>query len=401
MGKNKNKCWACGEKHYPPTGKNCKNAQNPEEEAESSVSVDVSLDERDSPASQVKSHKKVKKCVKKPGVTVEKDSAVSHYGHGDTTDERGLVEEAAGQGVQLQILAELRSMSARLEAVEGQVNKQGSVHGSTKTKGQKLSSCTKSKKFVKQSDTSSSESNESLESSDDEVKIPQLSHIRSSKEVQRQIDRSIAKLSRKQLEGNDISQKLKSKRGGPVEVAVQKKVAWPHEHILGGQTRQRVTYDQLTMPQFVQGFVKNILDEKNLDNREFMLRYLGDIMEDTSDFAWVSAKASHAVLLCEMERRQVVWSDTAMIDRIRRAHAQKHQNRQNWGFRQQEKRPWFCKNFQTGSCSFNKDHEVGGKLHRHICAHCLSQGKHLNHSERDCHFSKKSGPKNDQGAAHL
>ena len=38
------------------------------------------------------------------------------------------------------------------------------------------------------------------------------------------------------------------------------------------------------MAQFVQGFVKNILDERNLDNREFMLQYLGDIMEDTSDF---------------------------------------------------------------------------------------------------------------------
>ena len=78
------------------------------------------------------------------------------------------------------------------------------------------------KKFVKQSDTSSSDSNESLESSDDETKIPGLSHIRSSKDVQRQIDRSIAKLSRKQLEGDDTSQKLKSKRGS-VEVSVQNK----------------------------------------------------------------------------------------------------------------------------------------------------------------------------------
>ena len=39
-----------------------------------------------------------------------------------------------------------------------------------------------------------------------------------------------------------------------------------------------------------------------MDNREFMLQYLGDIMEDASDFSWVSAKACHTVLLCEMER---------------------------------------------------------------------------------------------------
>ena len=397
MGKNKNKCWACGDKHYPPTGKNCKKAQKVEEDV-SSDSTEVSLDERDSPLSQVKCQKSVKKSVKKRGVAVEKDSFVkSHCGQSDTVDGASLVDEAAGQGVQLQILAELRSMSARLEAVEGQV---GQKDVNRKPKGLKLSSCTKSKTSVKKCDSSSSEQSQNSESSDDDTKIPELSYIRSSRDVQKQIDRSLAKLSKKQSEGNDGSKKLKSKRGGPVEVTVQEKVAWPHEHILGGQTRQRVTYDQLTMPQFVQGFVKNILDEKNLDNREFMLRYLGDIMEDTSDFSWVSAKASHAVLLCEMERGQVVWSDTSRIDRIRRAHAQKHQSRQNWGYRQQEKRPWFCKNYQTGSCNFNKDHEVGGKLHRHICAYCVSQGRQLNHPERECH-SKKLGPKNDQGAAHL
>ena len=64
------------------------------------------------------------------------------------------------------------------------------------------------------SDSRSSESSESLESSDDEIKVPPLSYIQSSKDVQKQIERSIAKLSRKQLEGNKIPHKLKSKRQG-------------------------------------------------------------------------------------------------------------------------------------------------------------------------------------------
>ena len=146
MGKNKNKCWACGDKHYPPTGKNCKKAQKVEEDV-SSDSTDVSLDERDSPLSQVKCQKSVKKSVKKRSVTVEKDSSVkSHCGQSDTVDGASLVDEAAGQGVQLQILAELRSMSARLEAVEGQV---GQKDVNNKPKGLKLSSCTKSKTSVK------------------------------------------------------------------------------------------------------------------------------------------------------------------------------------------------------------------------------------------------------------
>ena len=63
-----------------------------------------------------------------------------------------------------------------------------------------------------------------------------------------------------------------NQRGG-VEVLVNKRVAWPHEHIFffffffggggGGASRQRLTYGQLSLSQFVQGFVKNIMDEKD------------------------------------------------------------------------------------------------------------------------------------------
>ena len=168
----------------------------------------------------------------------------------------------------------------------------------------------------------------------------------------------------------------------------------------GGPTKQRVTYDNLSLTQFVQGFVKNVLDEPNQKSRDKMLAYLGDLMEDATDFTWANAKAAHAVLLCQMERGVLTWADTSRIERIRRAHAQKHSiTKQNWGKNQENKRPWFCKQFQSGACNFFRDHEVSGCLHRHICAYCLSQGRQLVHAEKDCHFARKNGPKNDQGAA--
>ena len=108
-------------------------------------------------------------------------------------------------------------------------------------------------------------------------------------------------------------------------------MAWPHEQILGGSTKQRISYDQLSLTQFVPGFIKNVLEEENQNYKDSMLQYLPDLMEDATDFSWASAKASHAVLLCEMERGALKWSDTPRIDRIRRAHAQKHtSHRTNW-----------------------------------------------------------------------
>ena len=53
--------------------------------------------------------------------------------------------------------------------------------------------------------------------------------------------------------------------------------------------------------------------------------YLIALLDDSNDFSWQAAKASHAVLLCRMEQGEVIsWSETDKIDRIRRANAQRH-----------------------------------------------------------------------------
>ena len=129
-----------------------------------------------------------------------------------------------------------------------------------------------------------------------------------------------------------------------------------------------------------------------------MLQYLSDLMEDATDFAWASATAAHAVLLCEMERGSVDWTQTHIIDRIRRAHAQKHKSnhRQNWGKNENSKRPWYCKLYQNGLCSHNRDHESGGKMYKLICAHCLVQGRQAAHPEKDCRsLNAKNSAKNE------
>ena len=103
-------------------------------------------------------------------------------------------------------------------------------------------------------------------------------------------------------------------------------------------------------------------------------------------------KAAHAVMLCEMEHGVLSWEDSDHIDRIRRVHAKKHvvSSKANWvKTGDAAKKPWFFKNFQSGTCTHIKDHETNGKLHKHICAFCLSVGKQLGHPEKDC-LQKKS-----------
>ena len=308
------------------------------------------------------------------------DKRVKTPGQGDQSIEQEVQyssEEDQGKDtVQMKILAELRRVHDRLDDVEMQVaegrkDKDNGDRNGTNSKLSKLNCDVKRKKYCKYQTESSS-------SSESESDIPVLSSIRSSKSIQSQIDQAVGK--------------LKSKREGPVNVNVSHKIIWPHEYILGGASKQRVAYDQINMCQFVQGFVKGVLDEKDSNCKERMLTYLCELMEDANDFSWSSAKVSHAVLLCEMERGALDWTDTNCINRIRRAHAQRHtnSNKQTWTKKVDTRCPWFCKAYQTGICSSTKDHEVQGKLHRHICAYCLSNGRHMSHPEKECYFSKKN-----------
>ena len=42
-----------------------------------------------------------------------------------------------------------------------------------------------------------------------------------------------------------------------------------------------------------------------------MVDYLISLLDDSNDFSWQAAKASHAVLLCHMEKgEETSWSDT-------------------------------------------------------------------------------------------
>ena len=66
-----------------------------------------------------------------------------------------------------------------------------------------------------------------------------------------------------------------------------------------------------------------IQEEKSEAARSSMLDYLGNLMEDASDFSWESAKASHAIVLTNMEADCLQWTETYKLDLIRRAHAKK------------------------------------------------------------------------------
>ena len=59
-----------------------------------------------------------------------------------------------------------------------------------------------------------------------------------------------------------------------------------------------MTYDQLSITQWVRGFCQKLLEEKSEKWKDVMIVYLIELLEDTTEFMWENAKASHTVLVC-------------------------------------------------------------------------------------------------------
>ena len=64
---------------------------------------------------------------------------------------------------------------------------------------------------------------------------------------------------------NTGDSKIKSQRGG-VDVFVKHRVKWPHEYVLSCSSKERVSYDQLSVVQWVVGFCCTIKEEKKFKN---------------------------------------------------------------------------------------------------------------------------------------
>ena len=214
--------------------------------------------------------------------------------------------------------------------------------------------------------------------------IPPPSQLREEARIQEEVQSRLRHLAGNVKPGMT---KLKSQRGG---------VRWPHEFVLSGQNKDRVTYNQLSPVQWMASFCRTIGEESDMAVREHMLDYVIDLLDDATDFSWASAKASHAVSLCRMEQGKIKsWSDTEKIDRVHKAHAQRQTTAQTIPQTGQDKsssgKVTTCVFYNKGSCAHKQTHETIGVLYKHVCISCWAKdGKSYPHPQTECRKNAKN-----------
>ena len=70
-----------------------------------------------------------------------------------------------------------------------------------------------------------------------------------------------------------------------------------------GTNKERVSYDELLVTQWVAGFCRSMREEQNLQMRDYKLDYLVSLVDDSHDFSWAVEKANHTVLLSRISPR--------------------------------------------------------------------------------------------------
>ena len=148
------------------------------------------------------------------------------------SEEGGYLKDEAVEDVQQKVLNEVKKINTRLNVVEEQVA--GSKSQGRRPRTDKLSTGSKASVSACKNNKCNLYS-DSSESSDDDLDLPELSSLRSSKSIQKRINKAVAGLQKQQVQGNDQNSKIKSKRRAGCRGRGPESSLLAHEHILGGQ----------------------------------------------------------------------------------------------------------------------------------------------------------------------
>lgn len=344
-------CKRCDRSHKRPVGRNCKQTKN-------------------------------KKDGNKFNLTPPVAPATNH-------DSLPSMAQPANLSDNAEVLAMLHKIAASQNDIIKRVEKLETSHGPISTSSPLKDQSYHSAKSLQQPPSAKVTQPQIIKQYEEEGVIPSLQFLRSADEIQKKVNERIQSLEQPMPGYTGGKTTLKSGRFRTAEAHTQKLIPWPHEFSYTGPMRKTVAYDELEPLQFVIGFCRIVLQERDLVNKESMLKYLSKLCQDALDYSWEAARSANACLLTEMERGTVAWRDEAELDNIRSLYMNKNvitgsvANMPSNSPSQTKKN--VCHLYNKGTCKKNQDHVTSGVLYKHICAYCYKVvRKDFIHSEIDC-----------------
>ena len=137
---------------------------------------------------------------------------------------------------------------------------------------------------------------------------PTMDILRSNTLMQQMVEERLAVLEAKmklEIQG-DIHHRRKSGRYNVLDTPhVTPHLRWPNESCVIGTVRKRVTFDELSLGQFVIGFVNNVIDMQHVLTMKNMLLELVETVKRAENISWPIARGAFAASMLKIEDESI------------------------------------------------------------------------------------------------
>ena len=182
---------------------------------------------------------------------------------------------------------------------------------------------------------------------------------------------------------------------------------WLNESCPVGSSRKRTVYKDLSLGQFVVGFLANVLDTPHKDTCRTIIHELMETVKLAKHLSLPIASGAFAVSMHKLEDETLKWNDKGTFADNRLTYSQSAVFSSSVTLSPkpvQQTSPMgkcvVCKWYNEGSCPHQQDHTdtVGLTKLGHICMYCFRQLKHNNpHTEAECNNKRKATDKGISG----
>ena len=238
----------------------------------------------------------------------------------------------------------------------------------------------------------------------EETATQSIDFLRANPYIQRMVEERVsvleARMKSKMAQRNNSSHKKSGRYNISETSCAPVHLRWPNESCLTGATRKRTAYDNLTLGQFVVGFLNNVLDTANPQVARAMLTELSETVKLSENLSWQIARGAFAVVMHRIEDETASWTDTRLLAENRLTFSQTavFNGSITMSPRTSQTQPAVapkrivCRWYNEGTCPHTQDHgdTSGATLFRHVCMFCYKTLKRNNgHPEIECMNKKK------------
>ena len=174
----------------------------------------------------------------------------------------------------------------------------------------------------------------------------------------------------------DGAQGNKSKTGFSKHSIRKKLAKWPSDYIYRWSTDEPPTFDSLSVPEFMAGYLSIIEESLPViaENAPAIanIHYVRYLMDDCPSLGWEAARTAHKHVLLAIEYKRLVWADTEGVYKAKAdaLHRYRHSQQRTVNMTNMP-----CPAFQNDTCPHKDDHATDTHTLLHYCSHCYSLEK--------------------------